>query len=294
MNKLKKNSKQFEVTLAKAKADTLDFDNQTYYIQPKLDGVRCYTRWVDGEVKMFSRNHKEFMNCDHLKEQLSFLQYYPELILDGELYNHDFKDNFNKIISIVRKKKPSTEDRIESRMWLQYHTYDVYDQKRPEIPYIERLAILKHLFEYKYRTSTSSVKVTMTKVVKNNRSVHTNHTNNKYLGYEGSILRTNTAYEQRRSAALQKVKDWNDSEFTILGFVEGEGKFSNGLGKFLGEDSEGLSIEVPAPYLTIPERQEVWKNRKSYLGKLATFEWFERTPAGAYRFPRFKGVRDYE
>jgi len=31
-----------------------------------------------------------------------------------------------------------------------------------------------------------------------------------------------------------------------------------------------------------------------YIGRTATFTYFERTKAGSYRHPLFKGLRDYE
>ena len=64
--------------------------------------------------------------------------------------------------------------------------------------------------------------------------------------------------------------------------------------KFIGVDSDDRIVEVPWPTLTILDRQGIWHNRQSYIGKKLTFEYFERTPAGAYRFPRAKAVRNYE
>ena len=77
-----------------------EFDKDSF-IQPKLDGVRCYI----SKHGAFSRNHKSFMNVAHiLKELKPLLKKFPNLILDGELYNHDYKDNFNKIISYRENK----------------------------------------------------------------------------------------------------------------------------------------------------------------------------------------------
>ena len=36
------------------------------------------------------------------------------------------------------------------------------------------------------------------------------------------------------------------------------------------------------------------KNVDDYIGKLATFTYFERTKANSYRHPLFKWMRDYE
>ena len=48
-------------------------------------------------------------------------------MLDGELYNHDFKDDFESIISMVRKTKPTDEARLESAKHVQFHCYDLVD-----------------------------------------------------------------------------------------------------------------------------------------------------------------------
>jgi hypothetical protein len=35
-------------------------------------------------------------------------------------------------------------------------------------------------------------------------------------------------------------------------------------------------------------------NADSYIGKVATFTFFQKTPAGSYRHPLFKAIRNYE
>ena len=48
------------------------------------------------------------------------------------------------------------------------------------------------------------------------------HVNNKYNGYEGSMLRANEAYQQRRSHGLQKVKDFSDTDLSFFVFLQNE------------------------------------------------------------------------
>ena len=94
-------------------AHKYDPDKADYpaYIQPKLDGVRClFTK--DGA---FSRADNQFMNVKHIEKALeNFFNKYPTAVLDGELYNHELKDDFEKIISLVRKTKPTQEHKDEA------------------------------------------------------------------------------------------------------------------------------------------------------------------------------------
>ena len=101
-------------------------------IQPKLDGVRCLIQHNTWGVVAYSRTGKEWKNINHiLKELVPFFQKYPNVILDGELYNHDLRDNFEKIISLVRKTKPTDEDRLEASKLTQFHCYDTIMEHMP-------------------------------------------------------------------------------------------------------------------------------------------------------------------
>ena len=98
--------------------------SQPVYIQPKLDGVRCVIT-KDGA---FSRTGKQFKNINHIELSLiKFFDQHPDVILDGELYNHDLKDDFEKIISLVRKQKPTIDDRVDAKNLTQFHCYDYFD-----------------------------------------------------------------------------------------------------------------------------------------------------------------------
>ena len=82
-------------------------------------------------VVAYSRTGKEWKNIDHILFNLKpWFQLNPNVILDGELYNHDFKDNFEKIISMVRKTKPTDEARAESAENVQFHCYDIIDETK--------------------------------------------------------------------------------------------------------------------------------------------------------------------
>ena len=272
--------------------------NEPIFMQPKLDGVRCviqanvkrhilHPSLNDVSVVAYSRTGKEWKNIHHILEQLKpFFQKYPNVILDGELYNHDFKDNFEKIISMVRKTKPTPEARVESAENVQFHCYDIIDEK---LPFDQRIEFVTEAL----MLLGDSIYTVDTNMVFREDDAKVYHARNIDSGYEGSIVRTNDTYACKRSHNLRKFKDFHDTEATITGWVEGKGKRIGTIGKFLAVDSEGNEFGMPVmdkfKYL-----QDNFEVMQGYVGKTATFTYFERTKANSYRHPLFKCIRNYE
>ena len=252
------------------------------FIQPKLDGVRCYIT-KDGA---FSRTHKEWKNVGHILNDLKgFFKAYPDVVLDGELYNHKYKDDFNKIISLVRQSKPT-----EDQTLIQFHNYDIYDPNNEEMLFRHRDHFLQTVhkeweFDYCYPVETH--------VVTTEGHCKARNKTNLIMGYEGSILRNNEKYEQKRSYNLQKLKDFSDTEATIIGWKEGQGKRTGTIGKFIAKDEFGVIFGMPVmDKMCVLE--EMYEIAEWYIGKVATFTYFQKTPAGSYRHPLFKALRNYE
>ena len=276
------------------------FDNkrvdwsQPVYIQPKLDGIRCIMK-ADG---CYSRNGKKFMNVQHLytKTIKELFKVNPLLVLDGELYNHDLRNNFEKIVSLVRKQKPTSDDRKEARKLIQYHVYDYVMAYKDKLDLIE-----SDMNRYSKRSASLActdmygkhirfVPTTRLHDLKQAKFAH-----QRYLdkGYEGSILRLDGPYKCGRSYDLMKFKDFSDTEAKIVDWVEGKGKRRGTIGKFIAIDSDGVKFGMPVmdnfEYL-----KKNFKKMQRYVGKIATFTYFERTKAGSYRHPLFKTIRNYE
>jgi len=273
----------------------IDYSKPTF-IQPKLDGVRCV---IQAElikiihedyvvlVTAYSRTGKEWKNIDHILEQLHpFFAKYPDIILDGELYNHDLKDNFEKIISLVRKTKPTDEDRLEASELTQFHCYDIIDEK---LAFDQR----NEFINQSLMLLGDSIYIVDTNMVFREDDAKVYHARNLDKGYEGSIVRTNDTYQCKRSHNLRKFKDFQDSEARIIDWVEGKGKRIGTIGKFIAVDVDGNKFGMPVmdkfEYL-----QNNFKKMQGWVGKTATFTYFERTKAGSYRHPLFKTIRDYE
>ena len=278
----------------------IDYTKPTF-IQPKLDGVRCLIQanklpYEVGdphgggfEVKAYSRTGKEWKNIRHILDSLvPFFNKYPDVILDGELYNHSLKDDFEKIISLVRKQKPTDEDRSEARKLVQFHCYDIIDETITfELRNNFVLYVVYNNYDY--------VRVLPCQKVTSDDNAKKIHKLNLDAGFEGSILRSNDVYQCKRSHALRKFKDFSDAEATIVGYEIGKGKREGTLGKFLMQDDNGVQFGCPpGKGYNYKDLAVMLENIHEYMGQRATFTYFERTKAGSYRHPLFKCIRNYE
>ena len=260
--------------------------SQPVYIQPKLDGVRClFTK--DGA---YSRNHKQFMNVRHIEMALKpFFDQHPDVILDGELYNHKLKRDFEKIISLVRKQKPTDTDRRDAQHLVQFHVYDYFDGVMYD-SYSTRQDQLACSNIY-----GPCVRYVETHLVKSYDIARANHKVYLEDGYEGSIIRLDGLYKHGRSYDLMKFKDFSDAEATIIGYEVGKGKRTGTLGKFIMLDDEGIKFGCPPGRgYTYKDLASMLTNIDWFIGQRATFTYFQRTQAGSYRHPLFKTVRNYE
>lgn len=327
--------KRFEVSLADKYSDRqekgkLDFP---YIVEPKLDGLRCYIKMVDGEIRMFSRGHKEFVSCPHIKENefvKKFFETYPDAILDGELYNHDLKNDFNKIVSLVKKTKPKPEDLEESSKLVQYHCFDSYYPSEPQMKYWDRKVriadfiwendLIKHnSFENYYWEKVRCDNVTIVGIERAPHGVnqpwtwdlkwvfgyadskeavenHIKATTSK--GYEGIMLKKDVPYFFGRSFDMLKYKKFKDAEYRIVDFEEGKGNLKGIAAAVICETDNGEQFKAGVTG-TQEYARNLYENRNEYVGKLATIKYQELTPlkdgkGGVPRFGKMMSVRDYE
>ena len=256
------------------------------YIQAKLDGVRClFTK--DGA---YSRTGKHFKNLAHIELALMpFFKQNPDVILDGELYNHKLKNDFEKIISLVRKQKPTADDRLDAQHLVQFHVYDYFDGVKYD-SYKTRMQQLVTSDIY-----DAQIKYVPAKLVDSYNYARDIHAEFLDQGYEGSIIRLDGLYKHGRSYDLMKFKDFSDTEATIIGYEAGKGKRTGTLGKFIMLDDEGIQFGCPpGKGYTYKDLANMLHNVHDYMGQRATFTYFQKTNAGSYRHPLFKCIRNYE
>jgi DNA ligase-1 len=261
--------------------------SEKVFMQPKLDGVRCVIQLdKTGKVIAYSRTGKPWLNIRHiLKDLKPWFAEHPDAILDGELYNHELRNDFEQIISLVRTQKPTAYMRSKSKKLVQFHCYDYANGNDV---YSQRMQNLSVSDMYSY-----CVKYVPTWQVTSNGHANLKHKSFLEKDYEGSILRLDTKYQNKRSYGLQKFKDFHDAEATIVGYVPGKGKRTGTLGKFMMQDDKGVEFGCPpGKGYNYKDLANILNNIHDYIGERATFTYFERTKAGSYRHPLFKTLRN--
>ena len=265
----------FEPMLADKWEDRKDKIEYPIYSQPKLDGIRCIVT-KDG---MWSRNGKPIISAPHIKESLNdVFKHYPNLILDGELYADKFANDFNAIVSLVKKTKPTTDDLKQSAKYIEYHVYDI--PSVDDVFSVRGIDLDKLMLDFNF----DCVKRVETHVVNNEDEVVQWYEDYIERGYEGQMLRTDGKYENKRSKNLLKHKSFIDEEFTIIDIVEGEGNRTGTAGYFVFETAEGKPFKSNVKG-TWEETAKMLKDRKKLIGKEATVKYFNLTPDGIPRFP---------
>lgn len=272
-----------EPMLAKKYEDCKDKLKFPVYSQPKLDGSRCVAT-KDG---MFSRNGKVIVSCPHISAALKdFFTEFPEAVLDGELYNHNLKADFNKMMSLVKKSKPTPADLAESAQMVEYWVYDCITDGNFNI---RTEFIADHLQNIK------SVVIVPTKLVGESQMLDALYEDYLEEGYEGQMVRTNSEYENCRTKALLKRKEFTDAEFEIVDITEGDGSLTGNVGRVILKTSDGEQF-MAAMTGTREYTKEIWDHKNEYIGKQATVKYFNLTPPPRCvpRFGKVTAIRDYE
>lgn len=251
------------------------------YVQPKLDGVRCIMRMKDGHVVAESRTGNTFRSCvSIIHSLLPFFEQNPDVILDGELFTPDLP--FEVLVGIIKKQKNHDQSNL-----IKYHIYDVFLSKQPTHNFQQRFVdsdILRSI-------DLSHIEIVKTSLCGTTDSVLSLHTANK-LNYEGSMIRNNLPYEQRRSFHLLKLKDMQEDEFEVIGFTHGKGRESNQV-IWECKTKDGNRFQC-RPSGSKSEREEALKYAPSKVGCMYTIIYQELTSKGVPRFPVGKSFRDYE
>lgn len=268
------------------------------YIQPKLDGIRItgsYNKETD-KVTLLSRRLHDIYGFENIKDEIKILlKKNPDLIVDGEFYNHGM--NLQKISGIVRQQDINHEDKLN----LQFYIFDCIDLKN-ELTFQERIVKLYELFNESH--SLKYLVLTETILVDNEEEADDLY--NRFISekYEGIVYKNATAkYEyseikEVRSYEYLKRKASFSNEYEIVGYESGIKGKDVGAVVFIMKTIDGNEFKS-VPNLPIEDRKEIYKLAERdfdniYKGKFATIKYDDLSESGVPLRAKFITIRDYE
>lgn len=252
------------------------------YVQPKLDGVRCFILWDDNQQDWIalSSSGKSYNVCarhilDIIREKVSN----TSIIFDGELYIHGVP--LQEISGLARTQSP-----IKEQLQLEYH---IFDSASP-LDFTHRISqILGNINE----DWSPLIKIVPILIANSIEDIKTFNVHLIEEGYEGTIIRNpQGAYEFGvRSSNIFKLKDFQDAEFEIVGHELGARGAADMVFVCKIEDKT-----FKAKPIGNFEQKEKWvSNISKIIGKLGTVRFLtlsnEGLPQGN---PVLKAIRDYE
>jgi len=250
------------------------------YVSQKLDGIRCMLGQKNGEYYTCSRgggNYDTVCKNIFLEPAIKeFFKYYPDILLDGELYCHGH--SLEELSGDCRKI-----NWVESRhAKLEFWIFDVLIQ---DMSFEDRLKILQQI-----KPQTNKVKIVEHIEVNSEQELMDLHDAWVSDGYEGAIWRdANEVYKVGgRDNRMIKVKLFQDAEFKVIGITEG---LRDEDMVFVCEMEDGKQFEAK-PVGTRETRLDYLVNfEEKYKERMATIKFFHYSEKGVPNLPIFKNFR---
>jgi len=268
------------------------------FAQYKLDGIRLIAKYDEktDTVTLLSRRLNPIFGFENIKENVkSILKLNPKIILDGELYNHNY--SLQEISGIVRHQDVDLETKNE----LFFYVFDYIDIHNKET-FEERINNLENIF--KKVKNLEYIKLLDTYVINNEKEG--DKLFNKALKdkYEGIIYKNkNALYEystikEKRSYQFIKRKAQFDSEYKIVGYTQGSKGKDKGCIIFTMVTENNHTFDA-VPNASLEERKEMFKLAEKdfdniYKGKFATIKYDDLSKSGTPLRSKFITIRDYE
>ena len=255
------------------------------YVQPKLNGVRCLTKRLNGDIDYISRKGKKYSTLTHIDKELKLIMSKDD-VFDGEIYVHGvcFQDVVSAVKNIDSQEK-ATFDCSKLKYW-------IYDIANADLDFQDRTTLLREIAEE--HTNLKHIVICPTFLVNNENDMLKFFRKFIADGYEGIIIRNQLGkYEfDYRSDNLQKLKEFKDEEFKIIDVISGRGRYSD-CATFVCKTKSGKQFNVN-PEGTIDKKKEYLRNKNKLIGKLLTVKYQEKSKDGIPVFPVGIIIRNYE
>lgn len=271
-------------------------------IEVKLDGVRVITVvYPDGTVDQYSRNGKELVNFEHIKQQISrHARFFVEpMVLDGEVMSASFQDLMKQV---HRKSDVAANDAV-------LNLFDIVTLKEFQAGegVLYQTTRSNNLLKWYNQFADHMPNVTV--VGQELVDLDTAQGKERFKeinasaiagGYEGLLIKDpDAAYECKRSVAWLKLKPVISVDLTVMTLEEGTGKNVGVLGALVCEGTDqGRKIKVNVGSgLTDKQRKDMWNNKDLVIGQTVEIladavTKSQDSETYSLRFPRFNRFRD--
>ena len=270
----------FEVSLAQKFEEKRIKDKSYVFVEPKLDGIRCFAIVKDGEARLFARSGKLISNFNEtIGRDLSGL---GDGCYDGELMGEDF-------VSLMRQayRKDDVDVTDTYLALFDYLPLDEWETGIPKTPCKDRYATLV----YKRPETYESLRLVDRHEVSDVEKIYELHDAFVKLGLEGAMVKDPFApYKFGRGYEVMKVKKFHDVDLCIESIEEGTGRLAGACGAVM-VDFEGVKVRVGSGF-SDEERSQVWADPDNFIGRMIEVRYQEVTPDGSLRFPTFVCFRN--
>ena len=272
-------------------------------VEVKLDGVRVITIvWPDGRVLQFSRNGKELVNFEHVKEQLAAVApgFNEPMVLDGEIMSSSFQDLMKQV---HRKDNVAAGDAVLNLF--DYITLAEFNaggtgsarQEHRSAMLQEWYATVQDALPNVTVLSHEAIDMDTDAGQKRFREINQQAITG---GYEGIMIKDpDAAYECKRSVSWLKLKPFIEVSLNVVDFEEGTGRNTGRLGAIICEgedDGRRIRVNVGSGF-SDTNRVDFWVDRTSIIGHVAEVraDAVTQNQDGTYslRFPRFLRFRGF-
>ena len=271
--------------------------NYPVIVDTKLDGLRCIAVKHEGKVTLYTRNGKEIVTCQRVREAIEKAPI-DNAVLDGEMLG-SAEGDWNAANSVVMSSK-NVKDDSET-------TYNVFDcmgfqdwtAQKNEMPYADRLSHLELVVGY---INSKHVKQVEPHYVNSDEKLLELYSYFLSKGHEGLMVKDPTSpYVFDRSDAVMKLKPSMTWEGVIVGWYNGRKGTSReaGLGGFEVVFESGVVTRIGSGSMKADFQSEVMLDPESFIGKIVEVEGQPDiatktgfTVDGRIRFPRLKRMRD--
>ena len=276
----------------------------TKLVEVKLDGVRVITIvWPDGRVLQFSRNGKELVNFEHVKQQLAAVAhgFNEPVVLDGEIMSSSFQDLMKQV---HRKDNVAAGDAVLNLF--DYLTLEEFNAGGAGSAKQEHRSAMLQEWYATVQDALPNVTVLSYEAIDmdtESGQAQFKEINQRAIagGYEGIMIKDpDASYECKRSTAWLKLKPFIEVSLEVVDLEEGTGRNAGRLGAIIcegEEDGRRIRVNVGSGF-SDSDRDSFWKASDQLFGNVIEVraDAVTQNQDGTYslRFPRFLRFRGFE